>query len=471
MHVRRSSSCRPRRRNWEQIFDYVTKQDVAATLAVIEEANRKVEEALSEGSRERNSVASLKTNLIKLKEELAQAQNSLHLSEARLETNLKRIRDLQEEAHELGSSGLSEDAHIVPGQASTEQDSPVSFRGSVPTYFDQAPILGTLAPEKIPQTHRREPLEGRAPVRSHAGALRERAREMLGLGLTQSGPLGDQQVLWYPVAFSSKLQMDAMIPFDLMGVPWVLFRDSKGEAACLLDICAHRACPISAGSVAGGKIKCPYHGWEYQGDGRCTSTPSTSVNIPIRVDTLPTAERDGLSWVAPGGHASPGVPSMPPSFAEIPEGHFLLAEVEVEREGVDAGTALDLFLSGSSTLGPPAPGASSGAPSGDRTGNFLGQLLEARPSPRAPSFHPPASVTSYIDVRGWDGRTVPVQQLYTCLPSRQGSTRALLRLSCPASHWPILLPAMRPEWDRLARQGLERDLNLMGVAGRASVVV
>jgi hypothetical protein len=31
-----------RRRNWEQIFDYVTKQDVAATLAVIEEANKKV---------------------------------------------------------------------------------------------------------------------------------------------------------------------------------------------------------------------------------------------------------------------------------------------------------------------------------------------------------------------------------------------------------------------------------------------
>lgn len=31
-----------RRRNWEQIFDYVTRQDVAATLAVIEEANKKV---------------------------------------------------------------------------------------------------------------------------------------------------------------------------------------------------------------------------------------------------------------------------------------------------------------------------------------------------------------------------------------------------------------------------------------------
>lgn len=33
---------RKRRKNWERIFEYVTKQDAAATLAVIEEANRKV---------------------------------------------------------------------------------------------------------------------------------------------------------------------------------------------------------------------------------------------------------------------------------------------------------------------------------------------------------------------------------------------------------------------------------------------
>lgn len=33
---------RKRRKNWERIFEYVTRQDAAATLAMIEEANRKV---------------------------------------------------------------------------------------------------------------------------------------------------------------------------------------------------------------------------------------------------------------------------------------------------------------------------------------------------------------------------------------------------------------------------------------------
>ena len=33
---------RKERRNWERIFEYVTKQDAAATLTVIEEASRKV---------------------------------------------------------------------------------------------------------------------------------------------------------------------------------------------------------------------------------------------------------------------------------------------------------------------------------------------------------------------------------------------------------------------------------------------
>ena len=37
-----------RRRNWELVYQYVTKEDALCTLAAIEEANKKVEAALSE---------------------------------------------------------------------------------------------------------------------------------------------------------------------------------------------------------------------------------------------------------------------------------------------------------------------------------------------------------------------------------------------------------------------------------------
>lgn len=46
-----------------------------------------------------------------------------------------------------------------------------------------------------------------------------------------------------------KLTADKLIPFELLGEPWVLFRDETGAAACVKDECAHRACPLSLGTV------------------------------------------------------------------------------------------------------------------------------------------------------------------------------------------------------------------------------
>ena len=46
-----------RRRNWEMVYARVTRADALCTLSVIEEANARVEELLSEESRERNSVS------------------------------------------------------------------------------------------------------------------------------------------------------------------------------------------------------------------------------------------------------------------------------------------------------------------------------------------------------------------------------------------------------------------------------
>ena len=46
-----------------------------------------------------------------------------------------------------------------------------------------------------------------------------------------------------------------MVPIELFGEPWVLFRDEHGAAACVRDECAHRACPLSLGSVIDGRVQ------------------------------------------------------------------------------------------------------------------------------------------------------------------------------------------------------------------------
>ena len=57
-----------------------------------------------------------------------------------------------------------------------------------------------------------------------------------------------------------KLDQNTLVPIELCGEQWVLFRDERGQPSCIKDQCAHRACPLSAGQVVNGQVECPYHG-------------------------------------------------------------------------------------------------------------------------------------------------------------------------------------------------------------------
>ena len=57
-----------------------------------------------------------------------------------------------------------------------------------------------------------------------------------------------------------KLGVDTLVPIELCGESWVLFRDERGQPSCIKDQCAHRACPLSAGKMVNGHVQCPYHG-------------------------------------------------------------------------------------------------------------------------------------------------------------------------------------------------------------------
>ncbi|CAN1268839.1 Chlorophyllide a oxygenase, chloroplastic [Linum perenne] len=100
---------------------------------------------------------------------------------------------------------------------------------------------------------------------------------------------------WYPVAFSTDLKDDTMIPFDCFEKPWVIFRGKDGQPGCVQNTCAHRACPLDLGSVNEGRIQCPYHGWEYSTDGKCEKMPSTRL-IDVKLKSLPCFEQEGMIW-------------------------------------------------------------------------------------------------------------------------------------------------------------------------------
>ena len=84
----------------------------------------------------------------------------------------------------------------------------------------------------------------------------------------------------------------------LLGLPFVAFRDETGAAHVLANTCVHRGGDLSRGRIRNGCVACPYHGWEYNGDGKCTRVPSLGDNgkAPARakVDSYPIQEKYGI---------------------------------------------------------------------------------------------------------------------------------------------------------------------------------
>lgn len=102
---------------------------------------------------------------------------------------------------------------------------------------------------------------------------------------------------WYPAGLSSEIG-DAPVRRRMLGQDFVLWRDGEGAVHCLSDTCIHRGGSLSGGKVRDGQIMCPYHGWRFRGDGRCTKIPSLGAGAKVpgraRVDAYPVTEKYGL---------------------------------------------------------------------------------------------------------------------------------------------------------------------------------
>ena len=119
--------------------------------------------------------------------------------------------------------------------------------------------------------------------------------------------------VWYVAETCANLG-EQPLRIRMLGRDFVLFRNADGKAACLSDVCPHRGSSLARGRCApDGTIGCPFHGWRFNADGRCTQIPSQQnptddVPAGAKVDAYPVEERYGLIWVFLGddpGHALP----------------------------------------------------------------------------------------------------------------------------------------------------------------------
>ena len=103
---------------------------------------------------------------------------------------------------------------------------------------------------------------------------------------------------WYPVALADEVTDDKPLQVQILGVKLVAFREADGQARVLSDTCIHRGGSLGKGWVKDGCVICPYHGWQYNGEGKCVKIPTfkeeTKLPARAKVDSYPTQEKYGI---------------------------------------------------------------------------------------------------------------------------------------------------------------------------------
>ena len=127
---------------------------------------------------------------------------------------------------------------------------------------------------------------------------------------------------WFAVAWSSDLETGAVKRARYFDEELVLFRTRSGKAVVLDAYCPHLGAHLGEGGrIMGETVRCPFHGWQFGTDGKCSSIPYCDRIPPrARVRSWPVVERNRMIMV---WHHSRG---EPPSW-EVPD------LPELSREG------------------------------------------------------------------------------------------------------------------------------------------
>jgi phthalate 4,5-dioxygenase oxygenase subunit len=149
--------------------------------------------------------------------------------------------------------------------------------------------------------------------------------------LTRTGAgtaMGDYfRRFWHPVALSRELTEPdgAPIRVQIMGEELVAFRGTEGRVGLIEPQCAHRGANLFFGRNEECGIRCIYHGWKYDVEGRCVDMPNvppgSAYHGKISIKAYPTREFGDLVWayLGPRERMPAGVPQL--EFGMLPAPH------------------------------------------------------------------------------------------------------------------------------------------------------
>lgn len=107
----------------------------------------------------------------------------------------------------------------------------------------------------------------------------------------------------------------------LIGADYVVFRGHSGRTGCFDEACPHRGASLALGRNEDDALRCIYHGWKFDVDGRCVAMPTQigdeqAACARIKINRHPTHEAAGIVWVWIG--SSEALPFPEYEFTGLP---------------------------------------------------------------------------------------------------------------------------------------------------------
>jgi phthalate 4,5-dioxygenase oxygenase subunit len=132
---------------------------------------------------------------------------------------------------------------------------------------------------------------------------------------------------WMPALVSSEIaEADGPpVRLRLLGEDLVAFRSTDGRIGILEAYCPHRRANLFWGRNEERGLRCAYHGWKFDVDGRCVDMPSepaaSRFKDKVRQTSYPTQEKGGVVWIymGPPDKQPASLPQL--EWLEAPEGY------------------------------------------------------------------------------------------------------------------------------------------------------
>jgi phenylpropionate dioxygenase-like ring-hydroxylating dioxygenase large terminal subunit len=122
--------------------------------------------------------------------------------------------------------------------------------------------------------------------------------------------------MWMAILSSSDVGKGRPLGIRRLGQDLVFWRGDDGRVNALSDICPHRRTRLSLGSLVDGRIRCPYHGFEFDGSGSALRVPAEGRNFKppehLRAMSYRVHEEHGIVWIWYGR----GQPDGPPRYLD-----------------------------------------------------------------------------------------------------------------------------------------------------------